>query len=76
MYSRRLLELFEQQKQIDKNHYRWLKISIGDFNHAMELLKSYQRIFGIINQKVIEPAVKELSEKSQRIRYIRLRLVG
>jgi len=67
IYSWRLLELFEQQKQMSKDGYRWLKISVDDFNHAMEVPKSYQKNFGIINQKIIEPAIKELSEKDNWI---------
>lgn len=67
IYSWRLLELFEQQKQINQDGHRWLKISVEDFNHAMEVPKSYKKNFGIINQKIIEPAVKELSEKDNWI---------
>lgn len=63
IHSWRLLELFEQQKQINKDGYRWLKISIDDFNHAMEAPKSYQKNFKDLRVKIIEPAIKELSEK-------------
>jgi len=63
IYSWRLLELFEQQKQINKEGNRWLKISIDDFNHAMEISESYKKTFGLLRKKIIEPAIKELSEK-------------
>ncbi|CAI3957407.1 replication initiation protein [Commensalibacter papalotli (ex Botero et al. 2024)] len=67
IHSWRLLELFEQQKQINKDGYRWLKISIDDFNHAMEAPESYQKNFKNLRVKIIEPAIKELSEKDNWI---------
>ncbi|CAI3960895.1 Protein involved in initiation of plasmid replication (PDB:2Z9O) [Commensalibacter communis] len=67
IYSWRLLELFEQQKQINKDGYRWLKISVDDFNHAMEISEGYKKTFGLLRKKIIEPAIKELSEKDNWI---------
>jgi len=63
IYSWRLLELFEQQKQSNKEGNRWLKISIEDFYLTMEISESYKQTFGLLRKKIIEPAVKELSEK-------------
>lgn len=77
VHSWRLLELFEQQRQshktgkinelgetaIAKNKNGWLKITIEEFYHAMEIPESYKTTFGLLRKKVIEPAVKELTEK-------------
>lgn len=63
VHSWRLLELFEQHNQIDKDGYRWLKISIDEFHHAMETPESYKTTFGLLRKYLIEPAVKELQEK-------------
>ncbi|MCV2503268.1 MAG: replication initiation protein [Neisseriaceae bacterium] len=77
IYSWRLLELFEsvrKSKIIDKDkkgntlHTEksdtgWLKISVEEFNHAVETPKSYRNNFGIIKQKIILPAIKELEQK-------------
>lgn len=76
-YSWRLLELFEQMRNSSptkkdnegktlttkKNDNGWLLISLDDFNHAMDTPKSYKNNFGIIRQKIIEPSIKELTEK-------------
>jgi len=51
IYSWRLLELFEQQKQMNKDGYRWLKISVDDFNHAMEISEGYKKTFGLLRKK-------------------------
>ena len=61
IHSWRLLELFEQMRGNDKNG--WLSISIEEFWHAMEATESYKANFSLLRRKVIEPAVKELSEK-------------
>ena len=61
IHSWRLLELFEQRRGNDKNG--WLSISIEEFWHAMEATESYKANFSLLRRKVIEPAVKELSEK-------------
>ncbi len=63
IHSWRLLELFEQQKKVDQEGFRWLKINIEEFHHAMEIPNSYKTTFGLLRKKVIEPAVKELQEK-------------
>lgn len=63
IHSWRLLELLEQQKETDKDGMRWLKIPIEEFHHAMESSQSYKKTFGLLNKKVIQPALKELREK-------------
>ena len=44
---------------------RWLKISIDEFHHAMESPESYKTTFGLLRKYLIEPAVKELTEKDR-----------
>lgn len=66
IYSWRMLEIFEQMRSStervkDKNG--WLIISLEEFIHAMQIPKSYQSNFGVIRQKVIEPAIEELTHK-------------
>jgi plasmid replication initiation protein len=62
IYSWRLLELFEQMK--DKaDGSGWLSMSIEEFWHAMEATESYKTNFQLLRKRVIEPAIKELSEK-------------
>ena len=63
VHSWRLLELFEQHSETDKDGFRWLKITIEEFHHAMDVPESYKTTFGLLRKKVIEPAVKELQEK-------------
>ena len=63
IHSWRLLELFEQHSQTDKDGFRWLKIGIEEFHHAMDIPDSYKTTFGLLRKKVIESAVKELQEK-------------
>jgi plasmid replication initiation protein len=62
IYSWRLLEMFEQMK--DKaDGSGWLSMSIEEFWHAMEATESYKANFGLLRKWVIEPAIKELTEK-------------
>jgi plasmid replication initiation protein len=62
IYSWRLLELFEQMK--DKTDSSgWLSMSIEEFWHAMEATESYKTNFQLLRKRVIEPAIKELTEK-------------
>ena len=67
VHSWRLLELFEQQQSENKDGDRWLKISIDEFHHAMDVPESYKTTFGLLRKKVIEPAVKELQKKDHWI---------
>lgn len=62
IYSWRLLELLEQMKD-KKNETGWLSMSIEEFWHAMEATESYKSNFSLLRKKVIEPAIKELTEK-------------
>lgn len=71
-HSWRLLELFEQMRQTDKATGKkkaegWLSISIEDFWHAMEAPESYKKNFAQVTRRIIEPAVKELTEKDHWI---------
>ncbi len=62
IHSWRLLELFEQMhNQTDGKG--WLSIPLEEFWHAMEATESYKANFSLLRRKVIEPAVKELTEK-------------
>jgi PNL18.2_p1 len=62
IYSWRLLEMFEQMK--DKTDGSgWLSMPIEEFWHAMEATESYKSNFQLLRKRVIEPAIKELSEK-------------
>jgi len=62
MYSWRLLELMMQFKSTGL-----LRMGIEDFCHAMEASASARKNFGELRRYVIEPAVKELSEKDSLI---------
>lgn len=66
VHSWRLLEMFEQMNG-NKDNDGWLSISLGDFHHAMEIPDSYKKTFGLLRERVIEPAVKELTEKDNWI---------
>jgi len=66
VHSWRLLELFEQMNT-HKDNNGWLSISLDDFHHAMESPESYKKTFGLLRERVIEPAVKELTEKDNWI---------
>lgn len=62
IHSWRLLEMFEQMK--DKTDEKgWLSMPVEEFWHAMEAKESYKSNFGLLRKWVIEPAVKELTEK-------------
>ncbi|EPN4192339.1 replication initiation protein [Escherichia coli] len=62
VHSWRLLELFEQMNT-NKENNGWLSISLEDFHHVMESPDSYKTTFGLLRKYMIEPAVKELTEK-------------
>ena len=62
VYSWRLLELLEQMKN-SKTNKGWLSISIDDFWHAMEATTTHRKNFNQTKTKIIEPAIKELTEK-------------
>ena len=62
IHSWRLLELFEQMK--DKTDGSgWLSMPIEEFWHAMEAKESHRKNFSDLRRWVIEPAIKELTEK-------------
>lgn len=62
IHSWRFLELFEQMK--DKtNEKGWLSMPIEEFWHAMEARESHKKNFSDLRRWVIEPAIKELTEK-------------
>lgn len=58
VYSWRLLELLSQYKTTG-----WREIQLDEFHHAMETPPSMQAKFKDCRIRVIEPAVKELTEK-------------
>lgn len=58
VYSWRLFELLMQFKSTGK-----LKITVDEFSQVMEAPKSFKANFANLRIKVIEPAVKEISEK-------------
>ena len=62
LYSWRLLELFMQFKQEGR-----LYITTEDFAQAMEAPQSCRKDFGQLRRRVIEPAVRELTEKDRLI---------
>jgi plasmid replication initiation protein len=63
-YSWRLLELLMQFAGSDKrNPNGTVTIEIGDFHHAMETAESQRENFAFLRRRVIEPAIKELTEK-------------
>ena len=55
IYSWRLFELLMQFKKTG-----YLKIGIDEFSHAMEAPATYQKDFGAMRRKAIEPAIKEI----------------
>lgn len=57
LYSWRLLELLSQFPN------GWRQIDLVDFHFAMETPEGYKANFKILRQRVIEPAVRELTEK-------------
>lgn len=58
MFSWRLLELFSQFRSTGL-----LRINIDEFAHAMNAKESCRKNFKDMRRRVIEPAVKELTEK-------------
>jgi len=58
IYSWRLLELLSQYASTG-----WRQIPIDEFCHAMEATEKQRGDFAAIRRKIIEPAVKELTEK-------------
>lgn len=62
IYSWRLLEMLMQFKKTGL-----LRISIENFNHAIEAPETYRNNFKNLRLRVIEPAVKELTEKDNWI---------
>lgn len=58
LYSWRIFELIMQYKATG-----YLKIELDEFKTALEIPKSYDKDFGLIRSKVINPAVKEIKEK-------------
>lgn len=58
VYSWRLLELLSQYASTG-----WRQITLDEFHHAMETPDGYRANFKDCRQRVVEPAVKELSEK-------------
>lgn len=57
VHSWRLLELFTQQSS------GWLLISVNDLSKSMDLSQSYTKNFKDLRTKIIEPAIKELTNK-------------
>ena len=62
VHSWRLFEMFEQMKN-KTDGSGWLSMSIEEFWHAMEATESYRANFQLLRKRVIEPAIKELTEK-------------
>ena len=62
IYSWRLLEMFEQMKN-KTDGSGWLSMPIEEFWHAMEATESHRKNFSDLRRWVIEPAIKELTEK-------------
>lgn len=62
IHSWRLLELLEQMKD-KKDGSGWLSMPLEEFWHAMEATESHKKNFSDLRRWVIEPAIKELTEK-------------
>lgn len=60
IYSWRLLEIYKRAKE---NNTEMVSFTIKEFSDYMEVPKSYRYDFHNLKQRVIEPAIKELSEK-------------
>lgn len=58
IYSWRMLELLTRFEDTG-----WLEISIEDFSQSMDASEKQQENFAAIRRRIIEPAVKELTEK-------------
>lgn len=72
VHSWRLLELLEQMRSANKDtsgkkKTGWLSISIEDFWHSMNAPVTYQKNFGQLQRRIIDPAIKELTEKDNWI---------
>ena len=57
VYSWRLMECLSSWKSTGVWH-----VSIDDFHHAMGATESHRKDFGVLRQKVITPAIKELRD--------------
>ncbi|MEY0291102.1 replication initiation protein [Providencia rettgeri] len=66
VHSWRLLELFEQMNT-NKDNDGWLSMKLEDFHHAMEATEPQKINFAKLRTQIIEPAVKELTEKDNWI---------
>jgi len=62
IYAWRLLELLNRFKSTG-----WAEYTIEDFNESMEVTEKMRADFGQIRRRVIDPAIKELSEKDNWI---------
>ncbi len=62
IHSWRLLELFEQMKN-KTDSSGWLSMPLEEFWHAMEAKESHRKNFNNLKKWIIEPAIKELTEK-------------
>lgn len=63
-YSWRLLEVLMQFAGSEKRTLNGtVSIEIEDFHHAMEAAPSQRSNFGELRRRIIEPAIKELTEK-------------
>lgn len=58
IYSWRLLEMLSQFKGTG-----WMQIGIDEFCHAMDATEKQRANFNNIKRRIVEPAVKELTEK-------------
>lgn len=58
LYSWRIFELIMQFKSTG-----YLKIELDEFKAILEIPKSYDKDFGLIRSKVLNPAIKEIREK-------------
>jgi len=62
VYSWRLLEMLNKYKSTG-----WAEYAIEDFNESMEVTEKMRADFGQIRRRVIDPAIKELSDKDNWI---------
>lgn len=60
VYSWRLLEML---LQFEKNGKGWAEYDIDDFTTAMDATDKQKKDFAAIRRRIIEPSIKELSEK-------------
>ncbi|MBR4877972.1 MAG: replication initiation protein [Rhodocyclaceae bacterium] len=59
VYAWRLFEILQSWK----THGVW-RVSVADFCRIMEVAPSFQKNFGMLNRRVIEPSVRELCDKN------------